>query len=1081
MGYAAVLANAFKIGIDHTGIFQITPEQLHQMGYNDAGEVAVYGYGASEMQEFDFNKARPDYFPEVPTMITDDGRLLFYATGPSVNGVYLSGSYIYGDITSNTSATTSCYFVVPKQDATHIYTPQVEADGNTITTHYSVIAYNPTVTNPAKSGCCLLSEDITRLPDRKLVVDWETPGMVANSSLFFRIRGAMKATKPRLLYNLMGRDQQLNAQNSLDSYNEYDISFSATDYKTLVVSTGNTPVENCTLTVSLDNSSTYAYAAVESATISYMRSNCFDSERQPITMFLNKLLQGRGIFIANARKSTVVWDVTDYHNTVQLPSILVGDDLLAVNAINNTSVSKLIAFDTDGKIPSVNLMGSVELGTLSTMEVPEMVIITAPAYRYAAERLAEIHRSLQNISVAVVLQQDIFNEFSSGAKSPYAIRRFMKKLYDRDPATLKHLLIIGPATYDPSGQVTGSTHDDTHVITYETEDFTYQGNSAKSYCSDAFYGMLDGTTQSYIINSPLTINVARIPVANEGQLHAYINKIHQYLTRPIEIDHRAHALIIGDYGDNGGHTVQADALADSIQTVWAPNTTVTKAMLGLFGNANIALNKVTSTINKGVGYISYSGHGSTTSIGSNNFFKRQSASLLNNSTYPFIMLSTCYSLGYDRDEHGIAESLLLKENGGGIAVIGAGRSVQMSLNQYLNLRVAHEFYNLSESNCTGDIYRVARNYLMKRYASRDLVLNTACYNFIGDPALPLYPHTHGITIDNDDRITINPLSSNSINGYITTDGSPDNSFNGTIIVNLYNPAVTDSTTYDKSASDLKITRRETIVASAQGTITDGRFSTQLHCPIVTESGNDFVITVHALSSNNYDRAVTSLTNVTVNELNNDTDLSDPEGPEIELFYINTPNFSNGDMVGNEFTIHALIKPSKWGISTITTLDRPTYLLIDGNRYTDILGSSSLDPDGNLIITYTPENINDGSHSATIVISDNAANRSTASLSFNTISEKKVVSLNIDETTASGSVTVSLKHDLDNEPTGSLTIEDAAGNVVRHINNTKFPFTWDLTDNNHKTVPDGRYTLRAHLKSGLLHTLTPDTSVIVVKE
>ncbi len=55
---------------------------------------------------------------------------------------------------------------------------------------------------------------------------------------------------------------------------------------------------------------------------------------------------------------------------------------------------------------------------LHAMQTPDMVIVTTPLFADCAKELAEIHISRQGLDVAVIMQEDIFNEFSSGNNHP---------------------------------------------------------------------------------------------------------------------------------------------------------------------------------------------------------------------------------------------------------------------------------------------------------------------------------------------------------------------------------------------------------------------------------------------------------------------------------------------------------------------------------------------------------------------------------------------------------------------------------------------------------------------------------------
>ena len=1078
------VSRLYKIVVDSTGIYQITPEQLNAMGYSSADGVTIYGYSAAALQKFNFNEAAPDApMPEVPSMITDDGRLIFYAEGPEVVVPISVTSYLYTSLEFNSAEKSSYYFIAPKHNASRVTTSDTEANGSTLTTHTSALVYHPMVTNPAKSGTNLLGDDITKLPDGTLEIKWPTVDMCQSSRINLRLRGAIKARTPRLNYTIGSTSKTMSTISGVANNNDYDIFYDVSDFKTTSLTVAS-PTDESILTVSYQADGQVAYAAVEQATLTYQRNNIMPADGSPLTMLFRQLLHGTTISLSDANASTVVWDVTDPHKTVSLPAKFDNDQTMAaISSVDGNPFSRLVAFDPNGRLANVRLCGSVETGRLAEMAVPELVILTAPAFRTQAERLADMHTTLQGMSVAVVEPMEVFNEYSSGAASPYAIRRFMKSLYDREPGKLKHLLIIGPSTYDPCGRLTGSADSETQIITYQIENINYQGNGAKNYCTDAFYGMLDDdNTPDNIISARMSINVGRISGLNESLIKAYVDKAYKYMTEAPTVDARSHAIVIGDYGDRNGHTNQAQAIADSIQNKWAPHSTVNRLMLALYNDKSIPLDKLITQLDRGVGYVAYSGHGSPTSIGSNMFFKRSSASLLNNTTYPFVMLSTCFALSYDRQENGVGESLLYQANGGAIAAVGSGRSVQMNLNQYLNIAVGREYFTLTDKAYIGDIFRLARNSIMTRYSSNELAINTSCYNLLGDPALPIYPHTHEIQVDTDDSFRIRPLSTNTISGTVTTsDGLTDTSFNGRIIVNLYAPESVEYTTNDPSGTpSIDITRRGELITTTSGSVINGLFSLQVNCPEVTFPGNGHVLTAHAISTDGKESAVTSVTDLNVVDLDSDADLAGPASPVIESLYINTPGFRDGDIVDGTPTLYATIAPSPAGLPTVAMLGLPMYVDVDGRRYNNLSNAIRYDADGNATLVCRLDELTDGTHTATLVVSDNAGNHTSSSCKFQTITGNATVNIVTNTDTATETVDINLEHALTDEPTGRLIIENARGETVMTRSDTTFPYSWDLTDSNGNQVPDGRYTLRAILKSGQLHTATPPATVVVIK-
>lgn len=1079
----------YRIGVGHTGIVQITPEQLALMGLGNADEVAVYGYGGVAGQRGDLPSDDVCGLPEVPAMVTDDGRLLFYGESTETVETYSpTGSYVYARLNINTADTKGYYFVGAKSDPLRVETLPASEPSRVLSTHWSCYVSHPMTTNPANAGSFFMGDDFSRSPDRTVSIEFPVPSLAPNGQMTARVVGAIKAENPVIGISFGNAVRSLRAISTRNEYNNIETYFVATDRLEIPSAAPAAETGSVKFDAHLRQAGNVAYAAFESVVFTYTRLNVMPADNPAMAMYLHGVTEGDAIALEGAG-GTVVWDVSNTAAPRRLGGAYDGS-VLTVSLPSGSDMSRLVAFRPSLEQLPVSLEGPAPaIGRLSSMAVPDMVILTAPAFREEAERLAAVHRRCQDMDVAVVEPREVFDEFGSGARSPYAIRRFMKSLYDRSGGRPLSLLIMGSSTYDPAGHVSGSPVDDTHVITYEVENLFKQGYASTCYCNDAFFGFLeDGDLPDDIVSARMSVNVGRIPAVTQAQAVAYVDKVERYLMSPPSVDVRSRALVVCDYGDKNGHLKQGLQLCDSIERRWAPSTTIVKAMAGLYqratGNRRPLLSKVRETLNEGVGYMAYSGHGNPGGIGSDEFMKRSDISALTNDCCPLVMLATCYALGFDRSENGVGEQFLFNPSGGAMALVGSGRAVQMLLNQYLNLAMAREFYTLTESMTMGDVYRVARNYVNGQYGNSEAAVNTACYNFVGDPALPLYPYTHGIemSVPAEGGCVVTPLSTNMLVGDVTdSEGAVSHDFNGRVVVRLYAPERTDGSVYDPvdGGTPVDVTRRETLVATVTGKVSDGHFEVSLPCPEVVTPGGGHVITVHALSDDASWRALAMVGDVTVSGMPDDPEFGGAEPPVIDAMWIGSRQFADGDVVDPDISVSGYVIPSPSGLSFTRTLGRTTTLSIDGTCHNDVVSYMTADDDGGVSFSYPLTALTDGNHTAVLTVYDNAGNSASGRISFTVVTRGGEVILETDCRTAATDVTFSLRHNLADEPSGRLVIENEAGEVAFSRPDVSFPFTWDLTDGSGNAVPDGLYTVRAYLRAGLQHMVTPTVRVPVV--
>ena len=70
-----------KISVTDDGIYQLSPQSLRQMGFNDPAKVKVVGYGGRPVELKMTPELQIDDLPQVPLIRKSDGSILFYGLG----------------------------------------------------------------------------------------------------------------------------------------------------------------------------------------------------------------------------------------------------------------------------------------------------------------------------------------------------------------------------------------------------------------------------------------------------------------------------------------------------------------------------------------------------------------------------------------------------------------------------------------------------------------------------------------------------------------------------------------------------------------------------------------------------------------------------------------------------------------------------------------------------------------------------------------------------------------------------------------------------------------------------------------
>lgn len=1129
-----------KIKVTETGMQQITFDQLREWGFSDPARVSVYGYGGVLGFDDRITSALPDDLPRQLTVTTDD-RILFYGESNYCLDFGYLNAYTARQITPmfkrNNAAEAGYYFITDSQydnlDETPSAIPYAPSDNSPIYTfHRSIGGFEEEFDNPFRCGQLYFGRDFSAeksvsftfpMPDR--YIDSDEGETV---SVFPLLLCGDKIGVFDISVNGYSMQSQVSYTNDVENYLQFGHNLPQSSSLASLNHFIKTPIvsaDNDTLRIVITAEGDYTYASLDNLTFYYPRKNILRGAQLMITDDL--LTAGSVEQLSEANDRIQVWDVHRPQDVVPFQTSFNPEEStlsFMVNSTYNASTStgygfRAVAFDPEARegFFDVEYAGEVNNQNLHAIETPDFVIITSEMCRYQAERLARLHRDYLKQDVLVLGQEEIFNEFSSGTPSNMGIRRLVKMFYDRGSMTtggtaqskMRSLLFFGGGMYDNRAiSTTARAYADQGALTltYGTKDHSVMVYTTKSYTTDAYYGMMDDNTSSFNIRTAQQqVAVGRIPAYNDGDAVTAVDKIEQYLQNPPTFDVNHRALIITDSGDINSHMENGEGVARILET-YSPGITNIKvydALYELNGSNNVlAVNAISEALKNGVGFFTYSGHGKPDWFSRHKLWSTANVLGTDYSYYPIAMLATCHGYAFDLAVNDIAAEMLFKSNGGMIGVIGHGRKAYQSANQILNEKVAKVYSNADTYTVTGDLYRVARNDLVKSYSTSVQYLdNTLCYNYGGDPALPLYAPDSAMTVTEingtdisatGSKATIEALVSNKVEGFVGRVDNPseiDETFNGHVHLALYESPTTRGI-YIHPVNDWN--NRDTVqwvhldqdlLCVSTGTVVNGKFSINFSSALPMRNGDHNRMTLYAYSDDN-SRYVSTFTNQTVvRQTQNSDNLSDTTPPSIINLYIDTPDFRSGDLVSNKFTLYALVGPDESGIrSQASGIGTTTRIVLDSRKSILIPAPNvSSRPDGTTLISYPFTTIADGRHEMIFTVADNVGNTSSESIAFVVLNEPAKASLSVVERPARTQAQISLDHTFSQQPEGRLVIEDADGNTVHTVENCSFPYEWDLFDAEGKPVADGLYSAYAILKSGLQYAATPRVEILVLQK
>lgn len=1081
-----------RVRVTETGMQEISHAQLQELGFDDPEQVEVYGYGGVRLLSHTFSTNLPDdMFPTAS--IHTDGKLIFYGESDVRNDVGTTETSF--SIRRNAYARGGYYFlsdrVSPDRNPMEVV-PYNPASASVRQHHTSVTVHENELECPAQAGTDFFDQDLTKAQNPAIALDVDDPYAPTAT---VRYEFVAKAEATSMLSFQLPSDVNLSSSYTARAEGVYPSDHNyynrGAGYHTFTLRSGVD--QTYTIVPELRSSAAIEYAAIDNVGLIYRRSNSLAGKSQLRMSFFNT---GRNASfrLTEAEAGTQVWNVDDPLDIYAYELHPTGNpgeyDASFRQSPSGTTVC-IEAFDPSATLYTPEIIGATPNQDLHALDVPDMLIVTTASMRDYAEEVADLHRTHQGMTVHVVDQQQAFNEFSSGTPHPMGIRRLAKMFYDRDPQRFRYLLLYGGGTYDNRAL---TVPDLDYLLTFQCESRSEMNSAATSYCADSYFGMLSDKYRHNAIHfEDMSVAVGRIPVLNNGDAANINKKIGAYFENPPAAPVRDRVLLMSDAGDSNSHLKQIEEVADTILR-YSPATTLTKAYNSLYPltgnntNAKAARNAIVKALTSGVGYMAYCGHGNPNSLSFENYYQKSHVRDYTYRFFPMVMMSTCDLFAFDRTTDDMGSAFIYSPYGGAAAIVAACRSVYQDLNQYLATAMAREISQASPATATGDIFRNAHNAVAAEGRSRnekDLAINTLCYNLGGDPALPLYAPSYRISIAGiGSGSTAAPLTPIAIEGSVTdSDGNDATWFSGQATISVYGDPRTVSTYPRRGDPSLDVVLDEDLIAETTAEVTGGRFRLTLVLPEPERATTHLRLSAYAISGPE-GRHATATGHISGIVFDSDSDpsttVSDTEAPVIDLMYLDTPDFADGDCIGNTPVLHIHIMPDASGLNVMSSGIGGLHLSMDDTSSLKRLESMLVKAaDGSVSLSVPLGTVADGRHTLTLNAVDNAGNTAQRSITF-IVRGETYTALTVDEYPARKSATLHLTHTFPETPEGRLIIENADGTTVCSVENPVFPFRWDLCDTDGTRVADGEYSAIVILKSGKFHGNSPRVPIVVVE-
>ncbi|RXQ97665.1 type IX secretion system sortase PorU [Ancylomarina salipaludis] len=1089
-----------KISVDTTAIHKISYQQLLDMGIENPASVRVYGSGGGMLPEMNNAEKSDDlilnpiYMSKGSDGVFNSGDyILFYAKGPrSWNYDNETKEFIHQNhLYSNTSH----YFLTSDKTASPLI-PKIDNELNpnlTVTDFDAYRVVDLDNKNLLRSGQLWFGQifDITT----SYTIPFYFQNLNTNKTISINTHVAGRSSS-NTKFILSSNETQIGEIN-IPSVNTG--SYTATYASQVRERFDNFKAEGDQFNIKIK----YEKGSASSiGWLDYMRLNArcqliFEGEQLAFRDTRSIGPSNIASFkLKNANPNTVVWDVTQASQVKQIARELNGST--AIINVPQNELRELIAFDLNSKFPSPKYVGVVQNQNLHGLSACDLIIVSHPDFLSYANQLAELHKNQDQLKVSLVSTESIYNEFSSGTVDAAAIRNFVKMFYDRatsEDEMPKYLLLFGDGSYDNKLVSSSNTNK---IPTYQS---SYSLSPTQSFVTDDFFGLLDDNEGG--ATGLVDIGIGRLPVNSSEEARIVTSKILNYNKNENLGSWQTSVCFIGDDEDNNVHMRDANKLAMQLENN-NPKYRIHRIFLDAFkqettpaGDRYPAVNrKIEDNINKGCLIVNYTGHGNENGLAHEKIMMTEDIESWKNEKYlPLFMTATCEFSRFDQyQKRSAGESILLRDNGGGIGLFTTTRLVFSTPNFYLNQNFYNYVFstnNQNESLRLGDIMRLTKNASGSSNNKRNFTL-------LGDPALKLNYPTENITTLKLNTININQatdtlkaLRTITLSGQIENQNSQKlNQFNGILFATVFDK-FSDKTTLGNDGIPFEYREQNNALYSGKASIKNGEFSFSFLVPkdINPEFGKG-KIQYYAKSTTTTASGYTNDIIVGGSNINN---IDDKLGPEIDL-YMNDEQFVNGGATSESPLLLAIVQDSS-GINTlgvnsdhniIATIDKNT----DNNIELNDHYQTEIDSYQKGRITYQLSNFKEGEHQLNLKIWDNLNNPSESEIDFVVAENAKLAIKHLlnypnpftthtgfyfEHNQASGEIEVLIQ---------ILTISGKLVKTIEtSINSSGFrvgPINWDGTDDFGDNIGRGVYFYRVKLRTEDGKTANKFQKLVILK-
>jgi hypothetical protein len=929
-----------KIKTKNKGIYKITFDQLIQWGFANPDSVWMYGNGGYMLPVLNKDLNADDLLAYPVWKGKDNTNkncLFFYSSGNiQLNRDIETGMFSHQQ---NYYSTETYFYLSDKRAPLLIEKPAAltESAGRRVYTYPNYTFYEKELVNLISSGSQWFGEGFKQGSSQTFNLTLENPDLT--QAVFFTVAVAGKSSDSSDLDVTVNGKLLGNISFGILGTNDTDYALDKISNFSQILS-----AKNISMKLIYNATNSLSAAWLDYISVNYQS---FLNMSSDVVFFRGKGVDGTTpiseFVLTGGTSGTKILNVTDLHHVVEMP-VTNTDGLLSFKS-NSSLMNEYVAFNPTGTIPTPDLVGEIPNQNLHASDLTEMIIVTNSSLLIAANKLADIHRTTDQMTVKVVTPDLIYNEFSGGLPDPAGLRNYFRMCYDRGKQsgknTLKYILLMGDGSYD-NRNILGKNLN--LIPTFQSDNSL---SPTESFVTDDFFVFLDENEGVY--SGIIDLGIGRIPANNLTDAQAVVAKVKNYQLKETIGNWRNMVTFIADDGnkDDGYtniHMQQAEDMANYLNKTYPSFYTdkiyfdtykrVTSAGDAKYPDVTAAIN---SRIKRGTLIMNYTGHANERNLADETVLDIGTIDSWSNiNQLPIFVTATCEYSRFDANETSAGEHILFNPSGGGIGLFSTTRLVYSGANAVLNSKFYEYVFSkdqLGNNRRLGEVMRLAK-------AAANTGNNQLNFTLLADPALRLaYPNLQIKTtsIDGKNAVTnvdtIRSLSVVNVKGFIAdNNGAKLTSFNGEIVPTVYDKAIQVKTLGNAGQEPMNYTSQSNIIYKGLASVTNGEFEFSFFVPKDISYKFDKGRILYYAYNETTD-AQGYFNDFYVGGFSNNT-ISDSQGPSIDLF-LNSNSFKDGGEVSASSVLLANISDNT-GINTAGTgIGHDITAVLDGD-YSNIM-------------------------------------------------------------------------------------------------------------------------------------------------